>query len=147
MLIDLKHRLEEEPVQELLSSAVFPDPEAVEQTIGLYRSDQTMELLGIEQDGVLLGIAGFQTDSDHRLLLRHIAVQPEYRGQGYGRGLLLELIALKQPAAIVAETDEEAADFYRNVGFVVTSLGEKYPGVERFQCLYEAEIDEEADRL
>ncbi|MNU09693.1 hypothetical protein D3C72_2564150 [compost metagenome] len=36
---------------------------------------------------------------------------------------------------ITAETDHEAAGFYRSAGFTVTSLGEKYPGVERFACV------------
>lgn len=31
---------------------------------------------------------------------------------------------------IVAETDIDSVGFYRQLGFVVTTLGEKYPGVE-----------------
>ena len=38
--------------------------------------------------------------------------------------------------SIVAETDHEAVDFYRRYVFFITSLGEKYPGVERFLCQY-----------
>lgn len=37
---------------------------------------------------------------------------------------------------IFAETDNDAVGFYRSYGFEVTSLGEKYPGVERFLCKY-----------
>ncbi len=33
---------------------------------------------------------------------------------------------------IVAETDRSALGFYVALGFTMTSLGEKYPGVERF---------------
>lgn len=33
-----------------------------------------------------------------------------------------------------AETDLEAVDFYRKCGFTVATLGEKYPGVQRFSC-------------
>ncbi|QSF44504.1 GNAT family N-acetyltransferase [Paenibacillus tianjinensis] len=36
---------------------------------------------------------------------------------------------------ITAETDHEAVGFYRNAGFAITSLGEQYPGVERFACI------------
>ncbi|MNW71139.1 hypothetical protein D3C74_508110 [compost metagenome] len=36
---------------------------------------------------------------------------------------------------ITAETDREAVGFYRSTGFPITSLGEKYPGVERFACI------------
>jgi ribosomal protein S18 acetylase RimI-like enzyme len=35
---------------------------------------------------------------------------------------------------MVAETDNEAVEFYRATGFRVTSLGEKYPGVERYRA-------------
>lgn len=36
-----------------------------------------------------------------------------------------------------AETDADAVDFYRRCGFAVESLGERYPGVERFRCTWE----------
>jgi len=48
---------------------------------------------------------------------------------------MINYIASKY-SSIVAETDYEAVDFYRRYGFVITSLGEKYPGVERFLCQY-----------
>jgi len=35
---------------------------------------------------------------------------------------------------ITAETVRDAVKFYWSSGFKVTSLGEKYPGVERFLC-------------
>jgi ribosomal protein S18 acetylase RimI-like enzyme len=35
---------------------------------------------------------------------------------------------------VCTETDKDAVGFYRNYGFEITSLGEKYPGVERFLC-------------
>ncbi|GAA0394735.1 hypothetical protein GCM10008933_26940 [Paenibacillus motobuensis] len=39
------------------------------------------------------------------------------------------------PAKIIAETDQDAIGFYSKIGFEIHSLGEKYPGVERFQCI------------
>jgi ribosomal protein S18 acetylase RimI-like enzyme len=35
---------------------------------------------------------------------------------------------------ISAETHKDAVEFYRKYGFKITSLGEKYLGVERFLC-------------
>lgn len=57
--------------------------------------------------------------------------------------MILELLLQldPKPKRVIAETDDEAVDFYRNIGFEVHSLGEKYPGVERFRCIYE--VDEE----
>ena len=35
---------------------------------------------------------------------------------------------------VTAETDKDAVGFYRSCGFEVESLGELYPGIERFRC-------------
>ncbi|MCZ8512709.1 GNAT family N-acetyltransferase [Paenibacillus filicis] len=137
MFINLKPRLVELEIVELLEYAMFPDPERVEKTLNQYRNEPSHEIYGIEENGAVIGLAGFTLQEDGTLHLRHIAVHPEHRGQGYGRGLILELIELKQPKEIVAETDEETVDFYRNVRFDIVSLGELYPGVERFHCVYE----------
>ncbi|EOR21192.1 N-acetyltransferase GCN5 [Niallia nealsonii AAU1] len=42
----------------------------------------------------------------------------------------------KQYTFISAETDNDAVGFYRKNGFKITSLGEKYPIVEWFLCIY-----------
>ena len=49
---------------------------------------------------------------------------------------MISFIKVKHPVPfVIAETDKEAVIFYENYGFKITSLGEKYPGVERFQCI------------
>ncbi|MNI23831.1 Acetyltransferase (GNAT) family protein [compost metagenome] len=139
MLINLKERLNESEIQDILSYSIFPDPERIEQTLHVYKSSEELELCGLESEGEMVGVIGFRTDEADNLTLLHIAVKPEYRGAGFGRGLILELIELKKPVKIIAETDEEAVDFYRAIGFEIESLGEKYPGVERFKCVYDVE--------
>jgi hypothetical protein len=34
----------------------------------------------------------------------------------------------------LAETDADAVGFYRRCGLAVTSLGERFAGIERFRC-------------
>ena len=66
--------------------------------------------------------------------LLHIAVVPARRGEGFGR-LLIDLLMQGQGLReLVAETDADAVGFYRSCGFSIASLGEKYPGAERFLC-------------
>lgn len=142
MLISIKHRIMEASIQELLSYAIFPDPEILERETQHYQSDSTLELYGHEEDNDIVGVIGFAVKPNNILELRHIAVEPGARGNGYGRGLILELIEVKQPAIIEAETDEDSVEFYRSVGFSIVSLGEKHPGVERFKCSYEVEVEE-----
>jgi ribosomal protein S18 acetylase RimI-like enzyme len=141
MLINVKNRIEEPQIQELLSYSIFPDPEQLDRAIAVYKADEATHLYVYESEERYVGIIGYRLDEHKVMHLLHLAVEPESRGVGFGRGILLETIAEFQPARIVTETDEEAVEFYRNVGFVINSLGEKYPGVERFQCTYE--VDEE----
>ncbi|MBN2984082.1 MULTISPECIES: GNAT family N-acetyltransferase [Cohnella] len=138
MLIDIKSRLDEPRVRDLLELAAYDDAEEIARA---YRNDESMELTGFYKDDELAGIAGFRMNGTGELLLGHIAVLPERRGKGYGTAILLSLIGLKNPRAIVAETDADAVDFYRSVGFAIESLGEKYPGVERFRCTYDCEVE------
>jgi GNAT superfamily N-acetyltransferase len=142
MLIPIKHRIHESSIQELLSYAIFPDPERVEKEILHYQTNSDLELYGHEDADEIIGVVGFILHPDQALELKHIAVEPDARGKGYGRGLILELIEVKKPVIIQAETDEDTVDFYRNVGFSIVSLGELYPGLERFKCTYEVELEE-----
>jgi len=142
MLIDLKKRLDEPDVKEILEYSVHPDPEKLEVAVEAYKADPGLELYGYEEEGELIGVVGFRKNEEGRLNIEHIAVASDYRGLGYGRGLILETIEMKNPAVIVAETDEESVNFYRSIGFEIESLGEIYPGVERFKCIYMVEPDE-----
>lgn len=63
-----------------------------------------------------------------------IGVASGDRRRGWGRSLIAALPGLLGVEGLYAETDAEAVGFYRAIGFTVTSLGEKYPGVERFAC-------------
>ncbi|AEI41661.1 GNAT family N-acetyltransferase [Paenibacillus mucilaginosus] len=138
--INLKPRIGEEALQELLSYSMFPDPDMIEAAITAYHEDPTWELYGLEQEGTVVAMIGFTEEEGRVLHIRHLVVHPEFRRIGYGRGVILELLEARKPSALRAETDEEAVDFYRGNGFSVVSLGEQYPGVERFVCTYDAEL-------
>ncbi|WP_307719492.1 GNAT family N-acetyltransferase [Paenibacillus chibensis] len=142
MLLNIKSYIRRPEVAELISYAVFPDDQAVEKAIREYESHESWQLVGYEDDKLIVGLAGYEK-KDNEVILHHIAIIPENRGLGYGRGMILEIMTKERPQRVIAETDEEAVDFYRNLGFIVQSLGEKYPGVERFRCVYE--VEEEAE--
>lgn len=144
MFIDIRSRLGDPVIRELIGTAVFPDEGEPERTIGQYASGgEELRILGYESEGRTVGFVGFGIDGEGVMTLRHIAVLPDSRGAGFGRGMILELLHQYEPSAIVAETDEDAVHFYRSIGFRIESLGESYPGVERFRCLYDAR--EQAD--
>jgi ribosomal protein S18 acetylase RimI-like enzyme len=66
-----------------------------------------------------------------------LAVLPDWRRQGLARSLVYGACAQLDLRVLEAETDGDAVGFYRAAGFSVQSLGERYPGVERFGCRLE----------
>ncbi|MET3942909.1 ribosomal protein S18 acetylase RimI-like enzyme [Paenibacillus sp. PvP094] len=141
MLINLKSRIQEPEVQELLSYSVFPDPEQVGQALQQYVNKDELLLDGYEDEGQLVGLVGYEKTGNSEITIQHIAVLPENRFKNYGRGMIAQLLEKYNPDKLIAETDQEAVEFYRNTGFVVYSLGELYPGVERFRCVLEKDED------
>jgi len=141
MLVAIRDNLDDPSVRDIVGYSVNPDPDKLDRTIDAYKSDDRLEIYGYEAEGELIGIIGIRMNESGELKIEHIAIAPDFRGLGYGRGLVLETIERKSPAKLIAETDEEAVDFYRNIGFEIESLGESYPGVERFKCVYVVEPD------
>ncbi|SET35186.1 GNAT family N-acetyltransferase [Paenibacillus sp. NFR01] len=144
MLIDLKNKLDDPEIAELLGYAVIDDPQELERARVEYRDQSALQLAGWEEDGLVVGLTGFEETEDGSLVLRHIAVLPENRGKGYARGMILELLSAREPRYVLAETEDEiGADFYRSLGFMVYSLGANAAGIETFRCVYEVDESEE----
>ncbi|SFS47105.1 GNAT family N-acetyltransferase [Paenibacillus sp. 453mf] len=141
MLVSIKDRINDVIVQELIGYSTLPEESHIQAALAMYKNNDSTELLGFEDEGQLVALIGIEQDGN-KVMIKHLAVLPENREKGYGRGIISEMISSVQPETVIAETDEEAVDFYRNVGFVVYSLGEKYPGVERFRCVFETEEEE-----
>ncbi|NGZ75566.1 GNAT family N-acetyltransferase [Saccharibacillus alkalitolerans] len=143
MLQSVKRQVRDPEVAALLELAVFPDPEHVERAIRLYEEQEEVQLLAYVEEGETLGIIGYRPTGTGEITITHIAVEPESRGLGYGRGMMLELMVMEKPERVIAETDEEAVDFYRSIGFAVIGQGLSSSGLERFRCVYSVDEDEE----
>ncbi|SFQ74975.1 Acetyltransferase (GNAT) domain-containing protein [Psychrobacillus psychrotolerans] len=101
----------------------------------LYIHSPVRELYGYIFEDEVVGCIGIEILDFKRCEIKHIAVFPNHRGKGLG-SKMISFIKVKHPVPfVIAETDKEAVIFYENYGFKITSLGEKYPGVERFQCI------------
>ena len=111
----------------------------VDREYDTYMKFTNRKLFGYELNGIFVGCIGIEMISSKECIIKHIAVSPEQREKGIGSKMINVLS--EQFLFISAETDKDAVDFYRKYGFVVTSLGEKYPGVERFKCKYRNKRD------
>jgi len=133
----------EQALRELMEYATGFDPEREKEAWELYASGGQAELYGYQEEGEWIGLIGFALREGGQMDIHHLAVHPEDRLKGYGRGILLETLLLKQPRFITAMTDEEGADFFRNIGFSVQGYISQ-GGYEEFRCVYRTE-EEESD--
>jgi ribosomal protein S18 acetylase RimI-like enzyme len=97
-------------------------------------TESAVSLYGWMDNDAVTGLIGIRQTAPQVAEILHLAVAEGHRLQGIGRRMVEAVIAQHQLAELTAETDKDAVDFYRRCGFVVTSRGQLYPGVERFLC-------------
>jgi len=120
-------------VRELLSFAT--SEKNVEKEYDLYMQSPVRELYGFDLKSEVAGCIGIEFLSQKHCEIKHIAVSPNNRGKGIGSKMISFILEKYSLSIMFAETDKDAVNFYKNYGFKITSLGEKYPGVERFRCI------------
>ncbi|EES73362.1 acetyltransferase, GNAT family [Paenibacillus sp. oral taxon 786 str. D14] len=134
-MINLKDYNDRKEIINLLAECMFSEEERVVQEYEQYKNDQSRILLGRIENQKLVGLLGIVFQSDNEVELKHIAIKSSNRRQGLGTKLIMEFLKENHIRRIEAETDKDAVDFYRKIGFYITTLGEKYPGVERYKCI------------
>ena len=146
--VDLRPRLDEPAVRAVLEVLTGRgDDGEVDRIADRYR-DGHGRLLGlvVEKSWEVQGMAagtpiaciGLEPSDDRdEAEITSLAVLPDWRRQGLARALIFGASEHLGLRAVEAETDVDAVDFYRAVGFAVERLGERYPGVERFRCRLE----------
>lgn len=127
--------VDEPGIAELLTFAVGEDTDRVGEAVRRYRDDASTALLVAMSGSRVVATLGYAMAPD-RVTVLHIATAPRVRRTGIATALVNELRRRIPPECpLVAETDAEAVGFYRSNGFSVATLGEKYPGVERFRVV------------
>lgn len=129
------HLLPIEQLKQLLSYSVGSATDEKLSNIleQVYLQGNSKLYLFIDNNGSASGFIGLRGEGASAEIL-HIAVDEHKRNCGIGRRIIDDLIELENLTELTAETDHDAVEFYRRYGFEIQSLGEKYPGVERFHC-------------
>ncbi len=120
-------------IRKLLSFAT--SEEKVEYEYNMYILEPTRKLFGYMDDDKFVGCIGIELTGKNHGEIKHIAVDSQHRKKGIGSAMIRYIWNNFPFTIIVAETDNDAVQFYKNYGFNITSLGEKYPGVERLHCI------------
>lgn len=88
-----------------------------------------------DAEGRLVGalvVAGvsFEDQEKVTLIIRHLVVEPDWRGRGVGvvqLGVLPQLLGGRRPDLIIGNCTEESAGFYQRAGFDVLEAGVPLP--------------------
>lgn len=118
---------------ELLELLSYAASKAQEEYVD-YMNAANKKLYVCKMDGAIAGCIGIEHLAGRSCEIRHIAVSLENRGQQIGSKMIGFIRKKYGFSSVLAETDQDAVDFYRKNAFEITSLGEKYPGRERFLC-------------
>jgi len=129
---NIKNHLDNLDIHKILSNCLFDaSSDGTAQTIEKYCEYNIWKLFGWVENGKILGICGFEVRADYVKIL-HISVVEHSRYHGIGSSMLAALQE-KYKLAIEAETDDDAVEFYRKIGFETTSI-QKY-NVRRWTCV------------
>ena len=98
----------------------------VDREYPLYIENPERVLYGytIEQD--LVGCIGIVKGEANRCEIKHIAVSPVFRGKGIGREMIRYVEEHHAFLPFMQKQIKKPSSLYKNLGFHITSLGEKY---------------------
>ena len=121
---DVKASLWQPEVLALLKPSVYnPTPERLKSRAEKYSADKNIFVYACKNSEKYIGIVVFVTENGTAEIL-DIAVKPEYRKHGIGRKLI-DFIFNRFPVdTIIAETDDEAVEFYKKCRFTITPTKE-----------------------
>lgn len=94
-------------------------------------SNNDAECYVYERENKLIGVITINVQ-DNKCEITSLAVDETYQSRGIGTKLVNHI--KENYYYIIAETDDDALAFYRKQGFVIKSLGEKFPGINRYLC-------------
>ena len=118
----------------VLSLCIFDGSDPIRSAGALARyNNRYNKIIGARLGGRLVGLVGIH-QADDQIEKMHLSVVKEMQCKGIGKRLINHLRSMHHMMVLVAETDKDAVGFYRKCGFECESIGEKYPGTERFQC-------------
>ncbi|GAA2178842.1 GNAT family N-acetyltransferase [Leucobacter tardus] len=95
-----------------------------------------LSVLGITDEDRVVGFVAFDVDRDPAVI-EYMAVAPDQQGRGHGSTLVQATRSAARDGAVYAETDDDAVEFYRRLGFAVVPRDPdpRWPDRQRYACL------------
>lgn len=139
-VVDVKHCLCSKSLYSLLAPSVFnPTPERLFSLAQRYQQDERTKVCAYLDDREYRGIIVFEI-ADRVATILHIAVKHEHRGNGIGSRLIHHLFDCFHVRKIIAETDDDAVDFYKKCEFSIADTMMKFD-TKKYICICESKTN------
>ena len=114
-----------------------PDYESYKRKINDYFSDKNTKIFISLNEEKIVGMLVLTLNGDNTAEIIGIAVHGSYQKQGIGSFMIRESAKKMNLHRILAETDDDAVGFYKNIGFDITKEVKHYDNgsVDRYHCL------------
>ena len=140
MFKNIKDQLDNPITSQILRLCVYPSTiEAADKKLTEYKINKNRNLYGWLENDTIIGICGYEVHQTSHVEILHIAVDETARGRGIG-GAMVRALQAQCNLPIKAETDDDAIEFYRKLGFKATEF-QKY-GVRRWDCTLSVKTEE-----
>lgn len=122
----------------LLSYAlVSPTPGKVQNAAQSAYAKQQGHFFAAKDDaGAYVGIIGYKTIDNNRIVILHVAVDPDKRGMGVGRYLVETVKTFLQFGTVEAEADQGQFRFFKALGFECKLAPESAYGSSVYSCVW-----------
>jgi ribosomal protein S18 acetylase RimI-like enzyme len=131
-----KNRHNPEEVKSLLAMAVgYPTPEKLRNLLDFVYDIEGQFLFVTSDKDRIIGIIGVDVTAAPHGWILHLAVHPDYRKRGVGKGLIDQIMTELSLKSVSLEAGRDAVNFYRACGFTVMEIRSKWPGIQRYLCI------------
>lgn len=135
-ICDVKEKITDTVILELLAPSVYyPTEERLLNRARKYQEVENTHIYACKENGELKGIVVFKI-ADSSATILDIAVKPEHQGQGIGSKLIDFIFNQFKVDNIIAETDDDAVEFYKKNEFTVVDTETKF-NVKRYSIIKE----------
>lgn len=132
-IVDVKHCLCDKNLYSILAPSVFnPTPERLLNRAEKYQKNKKTGAYAYKDAGEYKGIIVFEIVNSSATIL-DIAVKPECQRNGIGSKLIDFIFNQFEIDKVIAETDDDAVEFYKKCGFIITHVKE-LSGIKRYIC-------------
>ncbi|QHQ62013.1 GNAT family N-acetyltransferase [Anaerocolumna sedimenticola] len=137
-IVEAKSILKKKDLLAVLAESVYnPTEERLMNRANNYIINPNTAVYANKENDTYKGIIVIDFSNINAIEILDIAVSASFQKSGIGSSLINHCINMFHPDEIIAETDDDAVEFYEKFGFHILSLGDKYgAGIMRYQCTF-----------